>query len=929
MNWFLGLVGALLGVIFWDSDQGFAAIVGFLVAFILVGQVRMRGRINGLTEELKALRGRLAAYAAAAATHAPPPSAAAPATVTPASLSPSPSYASALSSPASPPPLPMPVAARPAASSASATSAGGQVSGASTEPGVTHATTTASASRGTAWTPPPPSAPNWMDHAVLRAKAWFTEGNVPVKVGVLVLLFGVAAALRYAAAQGYFTMPIELRLAVFAAAALAGMTWGWRERLRRPAFGLSLQGGAIGVLLLTVFAAFRMYSLLPPMAAFAMVVLLVAGAALLAVLQDAIWLALLGFLGGYLAPVLIATGSANHVGLFSYYAVLNAAVFAISWRRSWRLLNLLGFGFTFGVGAAWGATYYRPELFASVEPFLLLFFLFYIVIGLVYVLRQSEHKRPWVDGTLVFGTPLVAFPMQAALLRDDSLGLAFSAIAVASVYAGLVYFLRRRPGERLLSEAYGALALGFATLAVPLAFSASTTASVWALEGAGAAWLGLRQGRRFPWLAGLALQLLAAGSYLISLDHHLPPEAPTLLLNATWLGAAMLAFAGFALALIHERHAPRFALPAIAFWWGMLWWAFGGLAQLDLAGRVIGEWQFAGVYVAISLGAAAALRIVLRWPRLDAAIATCSLTGLLLVTWAQARFGQPVSEETAAVWLLLAIAWLAAMRALSEYASNGLAIAHLAGLWALASALTLQAGSLTRGSGADVPALADGWRVLATSAPLALMLLFAWRRPGTFAWPRAAHFPDYRWGWLAPAVGLLAIGWTSALFAEGAAAPLPYVPVLNPLELSLLGVALLLYAFAGAEAALRPLRQAAPLVAFAALTMATLRAVHHLNGDPWSPALLGTGVAQASLTVAWSLLGVGAWILGSRRGDRRIWWAGAALMGIVLVKLLLVDRQYMGNMAGIVSFMAVGLLLVGVGYVAPTPARRATAQGEP
>ena len=33
----------------------------------------------------------------------------------------------------------------------------------------------------------------------------------------------------------------------------------------------------------------------------------------------------LGFLGGYLAPVLIATGSANHIGLFSYYAVLNAA----------------------------------------------------------------------------------------------------------------------------------------------------------------------------------------------------------------------------------------------------------------------------------------------------------------------------------------------------------------------------------------------------------------------------------------------------------------------------------------------------------------------------------------------------------------------------------------------------------------------------
>ena len=78
-------------------------------------------------------------------------------------------------------------------------------------------------------------------------------------------------------------------------------------------------------------------------------------------------------------------------------------------------------------------------------------------------------------------------------------------------------------------------------------------------------------------------------------------------------------------------------------------------------------------------------------------------------------------------------------------------------------------------------------------------------------------------------------------------------------------------------------------------------------------------VSQASLTVVWSLLGVGAWVLGSRRRNRQVWMGGALLMAIVLLKLLLVDRGYMGNMPGIVSFMAVGLLLVGVGYIAPSP----------
>jgi uncharacterized membrane protein len=74
-----------------------------------------------------------------------------------------------------------------------------------------------------------------------------------------------------------------------------------------------------------------------------------------------LWLALLGFIGGYAAPVLISTGSGNHVALFSYYALLNAAVFAVAWKKPWRALNLVGFVFTFVVGTLWGAKYYQPR----------------------------------------------------------------------------------------------------------------------------------------------------------------------------------------------------------------------------------------------------------------------------------------------------------------------------------------------------------------------------------------------------------------------------------------------------------------------------------------------------------------------------------------------------------------------------------------
>ena len=170
---------------------------------------------------------------------------------------------------------------------------------------------------------------------------------------------------------------------------------------------------------------------------------------------------------------------------------------------------------------------------------------------------------------------------------------------------------------------------------------------------------------------------------------------------------------------------------------------------------------------------------------------------------------------------------------------------------------------------------------------------------------------------------LLAAALACGLFLAGDSAPLAYLPVLNPLELALIGLSFLLFGLAGSFPLLKSSRRGWPLLAFAFVTMATLRAVHHGHGEPWTPGILDSGFSQASLTVAWSLCGVGALILGSRRLDRHVWIGGVALMAIVLVKLVVVDWSYLGNMTGIVSFLAVGLLLVGVGYVAPSPPKLA------
>ncbi|MES1153464.1 MAG: DUF2339 domain-containing protein, partial [Rhodanobacter sp.] len=344
---------------------------------------------------------------------------------------------------------------------------------------------------------------------IARIKNWFTEGNVPVKIGMLVLFAGVAALLKYASDAGMLRVPIGLRLSLVALAAIIALLVGWRQRDERRVFALSLQGGAIGVLLITVFAAFRLYALLPPLAAFALLVVLVAGVGLLAVLQEALALAVLGLLAGFLAPILTSTGHGSHVALFSYYAVLNLAILGIAWKRSWRVLNLLGFVATFGIGSAWGVLQYRPELFASTEPFLILNFLFYLAIPLLYLHRAAPDQRKLIDGCLLFGNPLISLLLQAALLQWRGQPLAFSALAAAVIYVAVAWSIRGRTNFGILRDAWAVLAIAFATLAVPLALSASLTGSVFALEGAGLIWLGLRQQRRLARWSGVALQLAA------------------------------------------------------------------------------------------------------------------------------------------------------------------------------------------------------------------------------------------------------------------------------------------------------------------------------------------------------------------------------------------------------------------------------------
>ncbi|WP_322106747.1 DUF2339 domain-containing protein [Paraburkholderia sp. J41] len=427
--------------------------------------------------------------------------------------------------------------------------------------------------------------PGIFERVFRAATGWLLGGNTVVCVGIVVLLFGVAFLLKYAADNSL--LPVEFRLAAVAVGATAMLIAGQRIGARRGAYGLVLQGGGVGILYLIVFAAARLYSLLPTMPALALMIVICALSAYLAVRQDARSLAFMGSAGGFLAPILLSSGGGNHVALFGYYAILNIGIISFAWFKAWRPLNLLGFVFTFTIGAAWGSTAYRSELLRSTEPFLVLFFLIYVGIGLLYAVKREIALKSYIDGTLVFGTPIVVAGLQAALVRNVPFGLAWSAVVLAAFYLGVALWLKpRRARLGLLFDATLALGVIFATLALPFAFSGPTTSAAWALEGAALVWVGVRERRLLPFGFGIVTQLAAACAFAGSVTTGgIVGGLPVL--NGSYIATLLIALAGlFTGWWLHARSEARAWHAWMGEWgiaaaaWGLLWWLGGGIGEI-------------------------------------------------------------------------------------------------------------------------------------------------------------------------------------------------------------------------------------------------------------------------------------------------------------------------------------------------------------
>ena len=761
---------------------------------------------------------------------------------------------------------------------------------------------------------PEPAKPAWSD----ALHSFLFGGNTLTRVGVILLFFGFAFFLSYAAEQGWFS--IQLRLSVAAAAGVALLTLGWLLRDLRREYALALQGGGAGIAYLTAFAAVNSYDVIGSGAGLSAMILLVAVTGALALRQDAPSLALLSSLGGFLGPVLV-TRDASHVALFSYYSVLDIGIVAVAWFRAWRLLSLLGFGFTFLVGALWGAVFYQPQHFATTQPFLALFLALFVAVPVLHAWRQPPRLVGFVDGTLVFGVPLAAFILQYRLASGFEYGPAVSALAFSLFYAAVAGLVGSRDRESLrpLVEPFVALAVVFGTLAIPLAADEHWISVPLALEGAAIVWIGIRQNRRLLLLSGLGIQFLAG---VIAIGGHSSSAVAVL-----DVGHLAVTLSGLVSAWFLRRGevvgVDSRLISVVTLIWGSLWWYGTGVNEISRHLSSLDQNCANLGFVAISAAVFVLLRTRFDWKDLAyPPLLLLPAMVLLTVDWIFTT-SHPLAGWGALAWpaAVLIQYWLL-WRCETDW-SRATPWVHCGTLWLGVFLVWREAMWLSGQIASDDPR----WPFVMWALVPAYFLWALMTFRTVLSWPIERFRQIYLGVGQIPLVIAVSVWVLVASFHPGARHPQGYIPLLNPVEFVQLFSLGVLVQWSMADAGRRASAIRWPtlgFISFVALNGALARTACRFLELPFeAQALLSSGLFQVILSVVWTTAALVTMLVATRTRRRPAWQVGAALLMVTVIKLLLFDLADTGTLTRIVSFMVVGGLILIVGYFSPLPPKDA------
>jgi uncharacterized membrane protein len=244
-----------------------------------------------------------------------------------------------------------------------------------------------------------------------------------------------------------------------------------------------------------LYHLFDQYSIV---AAFGLMILITVAAGVLAVRTNSLLIAILGLVGGYLTPVMLRTETPNLPVFYSYILLMGLGILAIANYRQWRLLNYLGFVFTYGLFLGSMSVYQKSD-FPLALSFLSAFFVVHSSLVYLYNLARRTPSTTLEIIHLVANAGVYAWV--GYNLIHDACGRPYPAIlslALAVFYiVHVLAFLRQKLQDRPLLISLIALSGVFTTWTLPLILEKESLTIALSLLAFMFLWLGRRLNSNF------------------------------------------------------------------------------------------------------------------------------------------------------------------------------------------------------------------------------------------------------------------------------------------------------------------------------------------------------------------------------------------------------------------------------------------------
>lgn len=336
-------------------------------------------------------------------------------------------------------------------------------------------------------------------------------------IGIIAVTLGVAFFLKYAFDKQWIGPVGRVTLAALVGIVLLYLGDRLRGRgLKSYAYVLS--GGGALILYLSDFAAYNLYHLISQPTAFVLMAAVTTTAVLLSVRLNALPVAILGLVGGFLTPLLLSTGVDNEVGLFTYIALLDAGVLAVAYFKRWRSLDFASFAGTVAITLGWAFKFFEPGKVWTTLFFLSVFFLLYSLLAIFHNVLPGQPTR-WFDVALALSNAAFYFGFTYVMLIEaglDHATPATQAFLVSVFFTGLFYTTWRwSPDDLLLRYSYVGAAATFLTVAVAIQLELHWVTIAWAVEALMLTWVGVRSGEKAARHAALAIFCVAVGHWFI------------------------------------------------------------------------------------------------------------------------------------------------------------------------------------------------------------------------------------------------------------------------------------------------------------------------------------------------------------------------------------------------------------------------------